>query len=923
MMMRAIRFRYLSRGALRAALGCMFVAAVWVALSAAPASASVEIESFTSGGNDSQAGGHPDLTTSFRLKDPGSPEAARNVIFDAPRGVFGNPEAIGRCSSLEFALQECFPGSQAGLITLHANYKGDPNYLLGTVPVFNMAVPRSQVAMFAFIVPELNIPITIPITVRTADDYGLRFTVSNITQATPLAAADLIFWGFPFEFEHDAERFAKGSPGNPAGCPGLADVTCISEPTPSSQEVHPLIDNPTTCTGEPLVTTLKVQSYQDLGHLSEAHSTYPAITGCENEVFKPVLFSRPTTTESDSATGVDIELKDPLFLGFAASPSQIRSAAVQFPPGLTINPDAADGQIACTDAQANFGSEGPDQCPDNAKIGTIAIKSIALAEPLEGSLYFGEPKPGDQYRIFMMANGYGIHAKLVGSAKPDPTTGQVTVYFQDLPQVPFNEFDVHLFASDRGLMATPTFCSFYNTTALFTPWNASVPPVTSVEGFGLDSGPNGARCPEQIRPFNPRLEAGTSDAAAGAYSSFILKLDRDDGDQFLGDLNFKMPPGFTGNLRGISYCSEAEIAHAAGSLGRSELANPSCPGSSLIGTTIVAAGPGGHPFHALGKVYLAGPFKGASLSLAAVTPALAGPYDYGTVVVRVALHVNPQTAQVDAVSDTVPSIIGGVPIRMRSIQVNTNRTDSAGHPNFTINPTNCSQFAVESQGVGAEGTTADFSSPFHVDNCKGLGFKPKMTVRQLGKRRQTRRSQDPALRFDLWTRPGDANIKSLSVTLPKAFAIDQRHLGNICSRAELAAKLCEGRQAIGTAWVKSPQLDQPLEGAAYAVSGFGTLPHVVFILRGQVMLLPGGESTTVNGRLKTVVPVIPDAQIGHFRLDLFGGKQGYLVNTRSLCASASTVSVAFTGQNGAHLTKRVRTKTACGGRKTKHAHLRR
>jgi hypothetical protein len=286
------------------------------------------------------------------------------------------------------------------------------------------------------------------------------------------------------------------------------------------------------------------------------------------------------------------------------------------------------------------------------------------------------------------------------------------------------------------------------------------------------------------------------------------------------------------------------------------------------------------------------------------------------VVVRVALHVNPLTAQVDAVSDTVPSIIGGVPIRMRSIQVNTNRTDGEGHPNFTINPTNCSQFAVESQGIGAEGTKADFSSPFHVDNCKGLPFGPKMTIRQLGGRKKTQRSQDPALRFDLWTRTGDANIRRLEVVLPKAFAIDQRHLGNICSRAELAAKLCEGRQPIGTAWVKSPQLDQPLQGSAYAVSGFGALPHVVFVLRGQVMILPEGESSTVNdGHLKTVVPVIPDAQIGHFRLDLFGGKQGYLVNTRSLCASASIVSVAFTGQNGAHLTRRVRTKTACGHRK--------
>ena len=82
-------------------------------------------------------------------------------------------------------------------------------------------------------------------------------------------------------------------------------------------------------------------------------------------------------------------------------------------------------------------------------------------------------------------------------------------------------------------------------------------------------------------------------------------------------------------------------------------------------------------------MYLAGPFKGAPLSVVAVTPALAGPYDYGTVVVRVAIDVDPTDAHVIAVSDTVPSIIGGIPIRMRSIQVNIDK------PNFMINPTNC------------------------------------------------------------------------------------------------------------------------------------------------------------------------------------------------------------------------------------------
>jgi len=410
-----------------------------------------------------------------------------------------------------------------------------------------------------------------------------------------------------------------------------------------------------------------------------------------------------------------------------------------------------------------------------------------------------------------------------------------------------------------------------------------------------------------------------SSAIAGGFSSFHLKLDRDDGDQFLGDLNFRMPPGFTGDLRGIAYCSDPAIAAAAQRLGREELRSPSCPGASAIGTSSVAAGPGGHPFHAVGKIYLAGPLNGAPLSLVAVTPALAGPYDYGTVVVRVGLRVDPLTAQVSALSDRVPHIIGGVPIRLRSIQVNIDR------PGFTINPTNCSNFTVDSQGIGDQGTVTDFSSPFHAVNCADLPFAPKMKVRQLGGKAKTRRSANPPLRLDLRTRRGDANIKSIAVTLSTAFEIDQRHLGNICSEKELTTAMCAGRTPIGTATTKTPLLDQPLSGPVYAVSGSGGLPRLAFILAGQVTLIPRADTDTVKGgRLQTTVPVIPDAPIGHFVLNVFGGKHGYLVNTRSLCANAPMLTVSYVGQNGKQRSEAVKVKASCGkGRKARHKRQRR
>ncbi len=121
----------------------------------------------------------------------------------------------------------------------------------------------------------------------------------------------------------------------------------------------------------------------------------------------------------------------------------------------------------------------------------------------------------------------------------------------------------------------------------------------------------------------------------------------------------------------------------------------------------------------------------------AITPALAGPYDYGTVVVRVAIHIDPLDAHVIADSETVPEIIGGIPIRMREIRVNINK------PNFMINPTNCSPFQTVSEGVGDQGTAVAFSSSVHAVNCATLPFKPKMTVTQLGGHKATIARQGP------------------------------------------------------------------------------------------------------------------------------------------------------------------------------------
>ena len=743
----AVRPRIARRAAL--ALGLIAVA---MGLFAAGASASQAISEFSIVSTTQQAGGHPDIVSRLRLDKPGQPEVAKNITVNLPQGIFGNPGAVFRCRASIFVINHCQSGAQVGTITVIANYEGNENFVLGAAPVYNMeTIGEDEAARLAFVVPTINVPVAVPINIRSDGDFGLQLSINSISQSLALTSATLSLWGFPAAAEHDSERFFPGGPGEPPGCPGATSANCLSAPyaqagilvRPYHRQPERLQRRRTAC--QPLGCHLPGPDAEP------RRSDLPCHDRLRKPEVRPGLQPGLTSEEADAPSGLDIQLKADQFLaGEAPSPSTLRAATLTLPEGISINPDAADGQTSCEDiAQAHFGTMLPGECPDNSKIGTVEVLTPALDHPLEGSLYIGQPKPGDQYRVFMIFDGEGIHAKLVVDIHPDPATGQLTMSLDDIPQVPFETFNLHLFASDRGLVATPARCTIAGASSSLVPWNPTLAAQLSSPVVSVSSGPHGAECPGQVRPFHPRLVAGTSLPVAGDFSDFHLKLDRDDGDQFLRDITFRMPPGFSGDLRGISYCSEAQIAAATQNAGLAEQANGSCPAASQIGTTNVAAGPGGHPFHAVGRMYLAGPFKGAPLSVVAVTPALAGPYDYGVVVVRVALHIDPETAQVFAASDTVPSIVGGIPIRLRSIQVNLERRDAAGAPNFTLNPTNCSPFTVASQGIGDEGTVTDFSSFFQVVNCTRLPFKPKLTVRQTGGRKGTRRAANPTLQFDL------------------------------------------------------------------------------------------------------------------------------------------------------------------------------
>jgi hypothetical protein len=344
----------------------------------------------------------------------------------------------------------------------------------------------------------------------------------------------------------------------------------------------------------------------------------------------------------------------------------------------------------------------------------------------------------------------------------------------------------------------------------------------------------------------------------------------------------------TGKLAGIPYCPESAIAAAGQRPGVAEAASPSCPAASRVGSVIVGAGAGNHPIHVQGTAYLAGPYKGASLSLVVITPAVAGPFDLGTVVVRTALEVNPVTAQIHAVSDRLPSILSGVPLHLRSVIVNANR------PGFSRNPTSCEPMSIDGLLTGSPDLKAT-AERFQVGGCGGLGFKPKLKMRLKG---GTKRAAYPALRATLVARHGDADIKRISVSLPHSEFLAQEHIDTICTRVQFAADQCPAGAVYGRARAFSPLLAQPLEGPVYLRSSSHKLPDLVAALRGQVNIDLAGRIDSAGGGIRTTFAKVPDVPVSKFVLRMKGGRKSLLVNSVDTCNADHRAKVKMGAHNG-------------------------
>lgn len=838
-----------------------------------------------------QAAGHPPAgLTDFELNTApplGGPEGKlKDVRVDLPEGLNVDPQAVPQCPKANFeANPASCAASQVGISYVTAISAALPLQL--PFPVYNLVPDNGTPALFGFNVAfplVVDADVYLVADVAWNGDYHEGFTISNIPESPPLIRNRLVFDG------------TKGG-------------TFLTLPSP--------------CNG-PTTTTLQVDSYENPGNFL-SYSTTPAgpgniqaIDGCADVPFEPAVSTAPGTGLVDSPAAVSATVTVPQGQQPLNS-STLRTAHVSLPLGLGLNPSVAEGLKACTDAQFGKGTKNPVACPAGSKIGTVSIQTPVLPpNSLPGDVFLGEqlgrdPESGNLYRIFVDAESprYGLSVRLVGNVSANAKTGRLTATFKDAPQVSFSSFTLQFEGGERAPLTSPPTCGPNTTNGNIVPWSGNAA-ATPSSNFALTSAPGGGACPKTMaeRPFAPGFGAQPGTEKVKTFTNFTAQFTRPQGQQELKGVDILLPAGATAKLKGVPYCPPGDIADAEKRSGVAERKKSSCPDDSRVGVASVLAGTGPKPLKIEGEAYLAGRYKGAPLSLVVVTPAVAGPFDLGNVVVRVALNVKPETARINPVAE-IPDVFGGAKLDIRSIFVNVNRKD------FALTGTNCRKGATEGvlNGGGADPTNpAAFSAfpvsePFRANGCRKLKFKPRLKLRLFG---ATLRDKNPRLRAALRTRPGDANVKRASVALPNTIFLDQANLANICTRVRFAAEECPKKSVYGKARAFSPLLGKPLEGPVYLRSSDNLLPDLVAHLEGQVDIDLVGRIDSFKGGIRTTFDRVPDVPVTKFVLTLPGGKHGLLVNSTNLCKTTVRAIVQLKGQNGKKANKRAKIQTPCG-----------
>jgi hypothetical protein len=809
-----------------------------------------------------QAAGHPPWgITTFELNHRKGllgeePEGAiRRVRVDIPPGLAANPEAPGKCAPATFQAGGCKSAAKAGTTEMVV-YDGT-NDLPISGTVYNLQQPPGLPLDFGIEVAPLKplvnaVRLYLEGHVAWWSDYHEYFEINNIPKEAELSGgikAPLTVLKSKLNFE------------------GRAGGNFLTLPSQCSSS-----------------TTSHIEVESWAGEVSRADTHTPVgVEGCNRVPFAPGAAVRPAVSQSDTPDGASVEVSAHQNAGGEEiNTADIRDARVTLPEGLTLNPSAAAGLATCSPAQIGIGTTNPVSCPPASRVGSVLIETDLPPHSLAGAVYLGNPGggpiTGPPFTAYIDAESvYGVSVRLKGLVNANPASGRLEASFSENPQLPFSQLIVTLNGGPRAPLANPLACGASALDALFTPY-------TGLAAAHSSSPFTTTGCPSPL-PFSWGQSAGTLPGNAGAFGAtrFGFNLGRNDGQQYLAHVATALPPGLVGEIPAVPLCGEPQAAQGT------------CSAASQIGTATVAVGAGSEPYSFSGPVFLTGPYGGAPFGLSIPVRAVAGPFDFGTVVTRVTIGVDPYSARVVATS-TLPTIVGGVPLRLKTVNVSVNRS------NFLLNPTNCGRLATDSSLTSTFGAAQNVSSPFGVTGCSALAFKPSFRASTAAK---ATKLNGTSLQVNVTQPPHEANFHSVVTKLPVQLPARLTTLQQACPEATYAANpfSCPAGSNVGSATVTTAVLPGKLGGPAILVSHGGAgFPDLDLVLEGSgVRVILVGNTDIKGGVTTSTFASLPDVPLTSFSLSLPAGPHSALTGYGNLCAQPLLMPTVITAQNGAQI----------------------
>ncbi|HEY4450528.1 MAG TPA: hypothetical protein VGN13_02900 [Solirubrobacteraceae bacterium] len=665
------------------------------------------------------------------------------------------------------------------------------------------------------------------------------------------------------------------------------------------------ITNATSCPGHN-TTTLSMTDKE--GTVVKKQFTTPiGLEGCESLLFEPSFALVPSTTQNDQPDEITAAASEP-HNPKAVDQSQVKYAAITLPEGMTLNPSAAHGLEDCTPAQAHIHSEAFGVgCPAGSEVGTVSLDVPTLPNgSLTGKVYLGGPESGPitgtPFPIYVVANSerFGVSVRLEGEVHTDAVTGRVTTSFNEPPEQPFSNLTLKF---TRGVLApvgNPLICGTQSGSSTFVPYAQPHPNREAAFGVPITG------CASSPLPFALAQGTANQNGNAGGHTSYTFNLERPDGNQYVSQVKTTLPAGVVGTIPAVTQCPEPLAA--AGT----------CTVASQIGTATVLAGSGATPYQFSGPVSLTGPYQGAPFGLSIAVPAVAGPFNFGLVVTRARIDVDPTTGRV-IVTSVLPRIVRGVPLRLRKITV---AVDKQG---FLFNPTDCSAQATESAITGfvpgtSESSTVNLSTPFQVANCAALKFKPSFKAASTAK---VSKANGTSLETTINTVAGQANIKSVIVQLPKTLPSRLTTLQKACLAATFAVNPfhCPSGAFVGGVRAKTPVLPGTMKGPAILVShGGAAFPDLDLVLEGDgVKVILVGNTNIKNGITTTKFVSTPDVPVSSITVNLPLGAHSALTTFGNVCAKPLVMPTTITGHNGVTIKQNTKINVkGCGVRIVGH-----